>query len=79
MGNETGRLDRRVVNLASIQELSDLGSDSVPNSVERSVEDSINGPGGEMRMSALGNGEGILKEIRAVQEVGMVGRDTVVV
>jgi hypothetical protein len=33
----------------------------------------------EMRVSALGDGEVIFEKIRAVEEVGMVERDTVVV
>ena len=40
---------------------------------------SIDDLGGEMRVSALEHGEGIFEEIRAVEEVGMVGRDTVAV
>jgi hypothetical protein len=35
--------------------------------------------GRDMRMSALGDGEGIVEEIRAVEELRRVGRDTVVV
>ncbi len=77
--DETSCLKGRVANLSSFQELADLGSDSVPDSVERRVEDSIGGLGREMRVSALGDGEGTFEEIRAVEEVGMVGRDTVVV
>ena len=56
-----------------------MGSDSVPDSVERRVEDSIDGLGREMKVSALGDGEGIFEEIRAVEELRMVWRDTVVV
>ena len=78
-GDETSCLDGRIANLPSFQELADLGSDSVPDSVEQCVEDSIDGLGREMRVSALGDGEGIFEEIRAVEEVGMVGGDTVVV
>lgn len=77
--NETSCLDGRVANLPSFQELADLGSDSVPDSVERRVEDSICGLGREMRVSTLRYGEGMLEEIRAVEEVGMVRRDTLVV
>jgi hypothetical protein len=39
----------------------------------------MDGLGREMRVSALGDGEGIFEEIRAVEELRMVGRDTVVV
>ena len=55
VGDETSCLDGRVVNLPSFQELADLGSDSVPDSVERRVEDSIDGLGREMRVFALGD------------------------
>ncbi len=79
MGDETSCLDDRVANLSKFQELADLGSESVPDSVEWRVEDSIDGLGVEMRVSALGDGEGIFKEIRAVEEIGRVERDTVVV
>jgi len=77
--DETSCLDGRVANLPSFQDLTDLGSDSVPDGVERRVKDSIGGLGREMRMSALGDGEGMFEEIRAVEEVGIVGRDTMVV
>jgi len=69
VGDETSCLDGRVVNLPSFQELADLGSDSVPDSVEWRAEDSIDGLGREMRMSALWDGEGIFKQIRAAEEV----------
>jgi hypothetical protein len=42
------------------------------------VEDSIDGLGREMRVSAL-DGERIFSEIRAIEELRMVGRNTVVV
>ena len=47
MGDETSCLDGRVANLPSFQELADLGSDRVPDSVEWCVEDSIDGLGRE--------------------------------
>lgn len=68
-------LGDRVTKLSKFQELSDLGSESVPDSIERRVEDSIDGLGGEMRVSTLG----IFMETRAVEVVGVVGRDTVAV
>lgn len=53
----------------------DLGSNSVPDSAERCAESSthhsmlsIDSLGREMRVSALGDGEGILEEIRVVEE-----------
>ena len=63
VGDETSCIDSRVANLPSFQELADQGSDSVPDSVERRVEDSIDGLGREMRMSSFGDGEGVFEEI----------------
>jgi len=79
VGDETSSLDGRIANLPSFQELADLRSDSGPDSVERRVEDSMNGLRREMSVSALGDGKGIFEKIRAVEEVGMVRRDTMVV
>jgi hypothetical protein len=39
----------------------------------------MDGLGREMRESSLGDGEGIFEEIRAIEELRMVERDTVVV
>lgn len=75
VGDETSFLGDRVTKLSKFQELSDLGSESVPDSIERRVEDSVDGLGGEMRVSTLG----IFMETRAVEVVGVVGRDTVAV
>jgi hypothetical protein len=38
VGDKTSCLDGRVANLPSFQELADLGSDSVPDSIEQHVE-----------------------------------------
>ena len=67
------------MNIAIFQQLADLGSNSVPDSVELRIEESIDGLGREMRMSALGNGEGIFEKIQVVEELRMVRRDTIVV
>ena len=72
-------LNGQVANFPRFQELADLGSNSVPDSVEWHVEDSIDGLGREMRVSAFGDGEGIFKKIQAVEEVRMIWRDTMVV
>jgi len=79
VGDKTSCIDGCVANLPSFQGVADLGTNSVPDGVEWSVEDSTDGLGREMRVSALGDGEGIFEEIRAVEELGRVGRDTVVV
>ena len=74
VGDETSCLDDRVANLTSFQKLADLGSDNVPDSVERRVKDSIDGLGGAIRASALEDGCGI-----SAVEVGMLGGYTVAV
>lgn len=51
------------------QQLADLGSDSVPDSIKPCIEDSIDGLSREMRVSALGDGEEILEDIHAVEEL----------
>ena len=56
-----------------------MGSDTVPDSVEWRIEYAIDGLGREMRVSTLGFGEGITDEIRAVEELRWVIRDTIVV
>ena len=79
VGDKTGRHDGRVTNLPRFQELADLRSNSVPDSIEWRVEDSTHSFGRDMRVTALGDGEGIFEEIRAIEEVGRVGRNTMIV
>ena len=57
IGDETSCLDNRLTKLSKFQELADLGCDSVPDWVERHVEDSVDGFGGEVGVSALGEWE----------------------
>ena len=79
VGDETSCLHRRIANLPSFQVLTDLRSDTVPDSVKRRVEDAIHGLGREMGVSALGDGEWIIEEVRAVEEFGRVGRNPMVI
>ena len=82
MCDETSCIDGRVANLPIFQELTDLWRDSVPDSVERRVKDSNRQSWQEdegVPSLPLGDGEGMFEEIRVVEEVTMVGRDTVVV
>jgi hypothetical protein len=51
----------------------------VPNKVEGRVEDSMGGLGREMRVSTLGDREGVCKEIRPVEKLRRVRRDSMVV
>ena len=61
VGEETNCLEDGVANLQSFQQLANKGSDSVPDSVERGVEDSMSGLGREMRVSACWHGEGVFE------------------
>ena len=63
VGDETSCLGGRVTNLAIFQQVADLGSDNVPDSVEGRIEDSIDGLGRKIRVTALGDGEGIFEEV----------------
>src|SRR5712675_2824898 len=65
--------------MSGFQEFADLGSDIVPNLVEPRVEHTMHGLGGGRRVSTLGEGEGIIKEVGAVEELRGVEGDTVVV
>jgi hypothetical protein len=78
-GRETSWLDGRVPNAAFLQQGDDLGNNSVPNKVEGRVEDSMGGLGREMRVSTLGDREGVCKEIRPVEKLRRVRRDSMVV
>ena len=59
--------------------MANLGSDIVPHLVEPRVEHSIDSLGREMRVSTLGDREGVCLEIRAVEKFRSVERNTVVV
>jgi hypothetical protein len=57
------------MNTSTFQDVADLGSNTVPNSVEWRIEYTIRSLGREMKVSTLGFGEGITDEIRAVEEL----------
>jgi len=46
-----------------LQQLDDLGNDSVPDSTEGLVEDSMGSLGREMSVSTCGDGKGVCKKI----------------
>ena len=47
------------MNFVRFQDVADLGSNNIPDSIESCFKDSMNGLDREIRESALGNGEGI--------------------
>ena len=54
-----------------------LGRNRVPDSVERRVEDAVDGLRRDVLNAALRKGKGILEVVRTVEELGMVVRETV--
>jgi len=79
VGDKTSCFDGRIPNLSRFQELADLGSNGIPDGVEWCVKDSIDSLGNGMWVSALWDGEGIFEEVRVVEELRRVRRDTAVV
>ena len=77
--DEASGVDGGVTDLLVFERVPNLGSDSVPDGVEGCVEDAAGGLGWDALDAALGKGERILVVIRAVDELGRVDRDTVVV
>ena len=67
------------MNFVRFQDVADLGSNNIPDSVESCFKDSMNSLDREIRESALGNGEGIGLQIWAIQELGRIGRDQSVI
>ena len=72
VGEEAGRVNGRPVDLPSLDQVTNLGTDSVPDTIERGVEDSAERLDGDVGVSADGLGEGRSEEIRTVDEVRMV-------
>ena len=76
MGEEAGRVDGRPVDLPSLDQVTNLGTDSVPDTIERSVEDSAERLDGDVGLSADGLGKGCKKgcneQVRTVDEVRVV-------
>ena len=72
MGEEAGRVDGRPVDLPSLDQVTNLGTDSVPDTIERGVEDSAERLDGDVGVSADGLGEGRSEDVRTVDEVRVV-------
>ena len=72
VGEEAGKLEGRPVNLPSLDQVTNLGTDSVPDAIERGVKDSTERLDGDMGVSADGLGEGCSEEIRTVNEFRVV-------
>ena len=72
MGEEAGGVDGRPVDLSSLDQVTNLGTDSVPDTIERGVEDSAERLDGDVGVSADGLGEGRSEEVRTVDEVWVV-------
>ena len=72
VGEEAGRVDRRPVDLPSLDQVTNLGTDSVLDTIERGVEDSAERLDGDVGVSADGLGEGHSEEIRTVDEARVV-------
>jgi hypothetical protein len=72
VGEEAGRVDGRSVNLPSLDQVTNLGTDSVPDTIERGVKDSTERLDRDMGVSGDGLGEGCSEEIRTVNEFRVV-------
>ena len=58
MGEKASRVDGRPVDLPSLEQVTNLGTNSVPDTIERGVEDSAERLDGDVGVSADGLGEG---------------------
>lgn len=73
MGEEAGRVDGQPVDLPTLDQVTNLGTDSVPDTIKRSVEDSAERLDGDVGVSADGLGEeGCSEQVRTVDEVRVV-------
>lgn len=79
MGYKTSCMDARVTNLPLFQHVPDLGGDSVPDRVERRVEDSVSSLGRDVLNAVHWTGKRSDEIVRPVKELRRVDRDTVVV
>jgi hypothetical protein len=68
VGEEAGRVDGRPINLPSLDQVTNLGTDSVPDTIKRGVKDSTVRLDRDIGVSADGLGEGCSEEIRTVNE-----------
>ena len=72
MGEEAGRVDGRPVNFPCLDQVTNLGTHSVPDTHQWGVEDSAERFDGEMGVSADGLGEGRGAEVRTVHKFRVV-------
>jgi len=72
LGEEAGRVDRRPVNPLSLDQVTNLGTDSVPDTIERGVKDTTERLDRDMGVSADRLGEECSEQIRTVNEFGVV-------
>lgn len=63
MGEEAGKVDGRSFNLLSLDKVTNLGTDSVPDTIERGVEDSAERLDRDVGVSADRLGEGCSEEV----------------
>jgi hypothetical protein len=72
VSEKAGWVDRRPVDLPYVKQVTNLGTDSVPDTIERGVEDPAERLDGEMGVSADGLGEGRTEEVGTINEVRVV-------
>jgi len=72
IGVEAGRVDGRPVNLPSLDQVNNLGTDSAPDTIERGAQDSMQRLDRDIGVSADGLGEGCSEKIRTVNELRVV-------
>jgi len=72
VGEEAGRVDGRPVDLMDLDQVTNLGTDSVPDTIQWGVEDSAERLDGDMGVSADRLGERRSEEIRTVNEFRVV-------
>ena len=72
MGEEVGRVDRWPVDLPSLDQVMNLGMDSIPDTIEWGVKDSMKWLGGKRGMSADRLRKGGHEQVWLVDEVWVV-------
>ena len=72
VGEEAGRVDGRPANLPGLNQVTNLGTDSVPDTIERGAKDSTERLDRDMGVSADGLEEECSEEIRTVNEFRVV-------
>ena len=72
MGEEVGNVNTRPIDLPSLDQVTNLGTDNVPDTIERGVENSVAELDGERGVSPDGPREGRSEEVRPVDELRVV-------